>query len=66
LKIVSFFPEAKRNLKLQNIYNGSRDGWAKEIYIQRVFNQGPTLIVLKTTLGAICGGYTSKNWDGSK
>jgi hypothetical protein len=30
-----------------------------------VFNQGPTIIVLKTTEGAICGGYTSKNWDGS-
>ena len=23
------------------------------------------MIVLKTTEGAICGGYTSKNWDGS-
>jgi hypothetical protein len=31
-----------------------------------VFNQGPTLIILKTTEGAICGGYTSKNWDGSR
>jgi hypothetical protein len=28
-----------------------------------VFNQGPTLIILKTTEGAVCGGYTSKNWD---
>lgn len=25
--------------------------------------QGPTLIILKTTEGAICGGFTSKNWD---
>ena len=23
------------------------------------------MIILKTTEGAICGGYTSKNWDGS-
>jgi hypothetical protein len=30
-----------------------------------VFNQGPTLIILKTTQGAVCGGYISKNWDGS-
>ena len=30
-----------------------------------MFNKGPTLIILKTTEGAICGGYTSKNWDGS-
>jgi hypothetical protein len=65
LKIISFFPEAKRNLKLQNIYNGSRDGWETAIFTQKVFNQGPTLIVLKTTQGSICGGYTSKNWCGS-
>ena len=32
--------------------------------MQKVLNQGPTLIILKTTQGAICGGYTSKNWDG--
>ena len=30
-----------------------------------MFNQGPTLIILKTTQGGVCGGYTSKNWDGS-
>ena len=30
-----------------------------------MFNKGPTLIILKTTKGAVCGGYTSKNWDGS-
>jgi hypothetical protein len=65
MKITSYFPDAKRNFKLQDIYNGSRDGWETAIYIQKVFNQGPTLIVLKTTEGAICGGYTSKNWDGS-
>ncbi len=27
-----------------------------------VFNQGPTLIIVKTKLGAICGGFTSKGW----
>ncbi len=30
-----------------------------------MFNKGPTLIILKTNQGAICGGFTSKNWDGS-
>ncbi len=28
-------------------------------------NQGPTLTILKTSEGAICGGYTSKSWDGN-
>ena len=23
------------------------------------------MIVIKTTKGAICGGYTSKDWDGN-
>jgi hypothetical protein len=49
---------------LQNIYNWKRDGWESKTYMQKVLNQGPTLIILKTTQGAICGGYTSKNWDG--
>ncbi len=31
-----------------------------------MLNQGPTLIILKTTEGAVCGGYTSKNWDGNR
>jgi hypothetical protein len=62
---MSYFPESKRNFKIENIYNGSRDGWHYTEFEKRVFNKGPTLIVLKTTEGAICGGYTSKNWDGS-
>ena len=33
--------------------------------MQRVFFKGPTLIIIKTIDGEICGGYASKNWDGS-
>ena len=62
---MSYFPDSKRNFKIENIYNGSRDGWEIAVYKEKVFNKGPTLIILKTTQGAICGGYTSKNWDGS-
>jgi hypothetical protein len=36
-----------------------RDGWEKEIFVSRVFNKGPTLIIVKSTTGAIFGGYTS-------
>jgi hypothetical protein len=63
---MSYFPESERNFKVENIYNGSRDGWHKDVFIAKVFNKGPTLIILKTSEGALCGGYTSKNWDGSK
>jgi hypothetical protein len=62
---MSYFPESKRDFKIENIYNGSRDGWHFTEFTKRVFNKGPTLIVLKTTEEAICGGYTSKNWDGN-
>jgi hypothetical protein len=62
---MSYFPESKRNFKIENIYNDKSHGWETEKYAKRVFNKGPTLILLKTTEGAICGGYTSKNWDGS-
>jgi hypothetical protein len=62
---MSYFTESKRNFKIQNIYNASRDGWETRVFKERVFNKGPTLIILKTLYGAICGGYNSKNWDGS-
>ena len=62
---MSYFPDSKRNFKIENIYNDSRDGWQTAVYKKKVINKGPTLIILKTTQGAICGGYTSKNWDGS-
>lgn len=28
-----------------------------------MFKQGPTLIILKTNSGDVCGGYTSKSWN---
>jgi hypothetical protein len=62
---MSYFPESKRNFKIENIYNDKSHGWETKRFTERVFNKGPTLIVLKTSEGAICGGYTSKNWDGS-
>ncbi len=45
-KILSYFPEAKRNFRLSNIYRGSRDGWTAEDFEKNVNNKGPTLIIL--------------------
>lgn len=48
------------------MYIASKDGWDLHNFREKVFNKGgPTLIILKTTQGAICGGYTSKEFDGS-
>jgi hypothetical protein len=62
-KIISYFPHNQKNFKIKSIYKGSRDGWAIDIFKGKVFNKGPTLIIIRTKTGAICGGYTSKNWD---
>jgi hypothetical protein len=35
------------------------------VFGQKVYNQGPTFIIVKTKLGAICGGFTSMSWGGS-
>jgi hypothetical protein len=59
---MSYFPESKRNFSTENIYDSSRDGWTFAVFKQKVFGKGPSLIILKATNGAICGGYTSKNW----
>ena len=65
IKIINYFPAEKQNLLVLNIYKGSRDGWSKEVFGQKVFNQGPTLILVKTKKGVICGGFTSKSWAAS-
>ncbi len=65
LKILNHFPPGKRNFRFLNIFKGSRDGWTKEIFAEKVFNKGATLILLKTTKNSICGGFTTLNWDKS-
>ncbi len=52
-----------RNFRLANIYKGSRDGWTIEKFVEKVFNKGATLILLKTTKNAICGGFTTVSWE---
>ena len=62
IKILSHFPIDKRNFTLLNIYKATRDGWDSTIFAQKVYNMGPTLILLKTTRNAICGGFTALDW----
>ena len=64
-KLISYFPIQKQNFKILNIYKASRDGLNSSAFSIKVFNKGPTLILIKTKDGDICGGYTSKNWDAS-
>jgi len=44
------------------IYKGSRDGWTMSKFHKLCDRMGPTLTVMKTKAGAICGGFTMKDW----
>jgi hypothetical protein len=44
------------------IYKGSRDGWTKSKFHELCDRMGPTLTIMKTKAGAICGGFTVK-WE---
>jgi hypothetical protein len=63
LKILNHFPPGKRNFRLINIFKGTRDGWTKEVFVEKVFNKGATLILINS--GSIFGGFTSLEWDSS-
>jgi hypothetical protein len=45
---MSYFPADKGNLLVENVYKGSRDGWSKDVFAEKVFNQGPTIVLAKT------------------
>ena len=51
------------------IYKGSRDGWTTRKFNELCYRMGPTLTIMKTKAGAICGGFTMRDWtfdDGLK
>ena len=50
---------------MTKIYKGSQDGWSKEKFGEKVFNQGPNIVIVKTKMGAVCGGFTLKSWSNS-
>ena len=61
-KLISYFPEGKKNFTFVKIYDPQLQGWRLKDFNQRVFNQGATLIILQTSEGKICGGFTTKTW----
>ena len=64
-KIINFFPEDRQKFSFVKVYDAKRDGWRSQDFAQKVYNQGPTLIILGTYEGVVSGGFTSKNWDGN-
>ena len=50
------------NMKLR--YRASEHGYSAKSFHEYCDNQGPTLIVIKSSEGWIFGGYTTQSWSG--
>ena len=50
------------NMKL--LYRASEHGYSAKSFHECCDNQGPTLIVIKSSEGWIFGGYTTQSWNG--
>eukprot|EP01099_Mayorella_cantabrigiensis_P007988 TRINITY_DN734_c1_g1_i2.p1 TRINITY_DN734_c1_g1~~TRINITY_DN734_c1_g1_i2.p1 ORF type:complete len:230 (+),score=62.37 TRINITY_DN734_c1_g1_i2:1207-1896(+) len=48
--------------KVELLFRGSRDGFRVQDFHSRCDNQGPTIVVFKTSEGRRGGGYTSQQW----
>jgi hypothetical protein len=48
------------------IYKGSRDGWTRSKFHELCDRMGPTLTIMKTKAGAICGGFTMQDWTSNR
>ena len=49
----------KKEINLELIYRASRDGWESNIFHQKCDNKGPTIVLVRSELGKIFGGYAS-------
>ncbi len=47
------------------IYKNSKDGFFFENFKSKIFNAGPTLILLRDIKDTLIGGFTTKDWTGS-
>ena len=48
--------------KVTLIYRATRDGWYFKDFHNKCDKKGPTITLIKTKGGTICGGYTKKSW----
>ena len=63
--ILSWLPESSGGdqLKLQLLYQASRDGWQCEDFLSRCDNTGATVTVIKCKGGFVFGGYVDFSWS---
>ena len=54
--MISVIPKIKQATLL---YRGSRDGWKASDFHRTCDNKGPTVCLVKSSKGRICGGFTN-------
>jgi hypothetical protein len=52
----------KIDQKWELIYKASRDGFDANAFHSRCDNKGPTMTIVRSNNGYLCGGYTSVGW----
>ena len=60
--VMSTIPDLKPTTVIKLIYRGSRDGWAAKDFHRLCDNQGPTVTLVESSAGRVCGGFTSVSW----
>jgi hypothetical protein len=66
----TFMPElirlfACKDIKLQLLYRGTRDGFTNQQFHEKCDAAARTLVVAKSENGYISGGYASQSWSGN-
>lgn len=61
----SELPSIRHSSQVSLIYRSSRDGWRTVDFHHFCDNVGPTVLLLKTSKGKVCGGYTFVSWTSS-
>ena len=44
------------------LYKASIDGWAPKDFHDRCDNKGPTLVIMKSKVGKVFGGFSMVGW----
>ena len=53
----------ERRSKLKLLYKATTDGWDYTDFNHRCDKKGPTIVIIKSSKGKLCGGFASSNWD---
>ncbi len=51
------------NSKVTRLYSGSLDGFKASKFHRLCDNKGPTITLIKSTLGRKFGGFTKQSWE---